>query len=186
MSSATGSRFLPQLEKVGIASPCSESWKDMVGDDRVRFCGKCEKNVFNLSAMTREEADALLEQREGKICVRFYRRADGKLLTSDCPVGVQRKRATGVAAVAAGLVAALAPGCYREPMMGEPPPPPPPPPGYVQGYPTSSQGYASFPYATSSAACDLPPPPSPPASASSPVPPSPPSPSASSSPAPRR
>ncbi len=35
------------LENVRIASPCSASWDDMVGDERVRFCGQCTKNVYN-------------------------------------------------------------------------------------------------------------------------------------------
>ena len=26
------------LDRVRIASPCSASWSDMAGDDRVRFC----------------------------------------------------------------------------------------------------------------------------------------------------
>ncbi len=48
---------LPVLEDVRIASPCSASWEDMTGDARVRFCGKCAKNVYNLSEMTRDEAE---------------------------------------------------------------------------------------------------------------------------------
>ena len=41
------------LEDVRVASPCNASWDAMKGDDRVRFCGECQKNVYNLSAMTR-------------------------------------------------------------------------------------------------------------------------------------
>src|SRR5262249_4512264 len=50
------SRYLSLLEKTGVASRCSESWDKMVGDNRMRLCGKCEKNVSNLSAMRRAEA----------------------------------------------------------------------------------------------------------------------------------
>jgi hypothetical protein len=80
------------LDDVRIASPCSADWEDMSGDARVRFCGKCEKNVYNLSQMTRSEGEALIQEKEGKLCVRFYRRPDGTMLTSDCPVGVRRQR----------------------------------------------------------------------------------------------
>jgi hypothetical protein len=83
---------LPVLDNVKVASPCNADWDDMSGDERVRFCGKCEKNVYNLSMMTRVEGEALIREKEGKMCVRFYRRPDGTLLTSDCPVGVQRLR----------------------------------------------------------------------------------------------
>ena len=90
-------RPLPLLDDVKVASPCSASWDDMVGDDRVRFCGKCAKNVYDLSSMTREDAEALLARKDGdpggaKLCIRFYRRADGTIMTTDCPVGVRRKR----------------------------------------------------------------------------------------------
>ena len=83
---------LPVLEDLRIATPCNADWDDMNGDERVRFCGKCEKNVYNLSAMTRADAEALVREKEGRLCVRFYRRQDGTVLSADCPVGVQKKR----------------------------------------------------------------------------------------------
>jgi hypothetical protein len=103
-----GRRVLPSLEDMRVASPCNASWEDMKGDDRVRFCGKCEKNVFNLSAMPREEAEALLADRAGNLCVRFYKRADGTVLTEDCPVGAKHRRRVrlAIAAVGGGLMAA--------------------------------------------------------------------------------
>jgi hypothetical protein len=106
------------LDDVRIASPCQASWDDMIGDDRVRFCGQCTKNVYNLSALPRDEAEALVRQtlsrdeaREGlneSICVRLYRRADGTVLTADCPDGVRRKkrRLAIFGAVGGGLMAA--------------------------------------------------------------------------------
>jgi hypothetical protein len=103
-------RRLPTLDDVKVASPCSARWDEMVGDARVRFCAHCEKNVFNLSAMTRPEAEALLAEKEGEMCVRFYRRADGTMLTADCPVGVRRKRVRRIAALAAGAGALAAAG----------------------------------------------------------------------------
>jgi hypothetical protein len=83
---------LTVLEDIRIATPCNADWQDMSGDDRVRFCGKCDKNVYNLSAMTRGEAEELVRQKEGRLCVRLYQRADGTVLSADCPVGVRRKR----------------------------------------------------------------------------------------------
>jgi hypothetical protein len=61
----------------------------MAGNDRRRFCGQCQLNVYNLSGMTKREAEELLNQTEGRLCVRFYRRADGTILTQDCPVGLR-------------------------------------------------------------------------------------------------
>ena len=77
------------LENVRIARPCPARWQDMAGDERVRFCSLCGKNVYNLSAMTREAATKLIQEREGQLCALLYRRSDGTLLTADCPVGVK-------------------------------------------------------------------------------------------------
>jgi hypothetical protein len=75
------------LEQIRIASPCTADWEKMAGDDRARFCGECKKNVYNLSAMSRQQAEKLMLDTEGKICVMFYKRHDGTVLTQDCPVG---------------------------------------------------------------------------------------------------
>jgi hypothetical protein len=106
-----GKRKLPTLDQVRVASPCNASWDDMMGDERVRFCLSCEKNVYNLSAMTSTEAEALIEARSGgEICVRYYRRKDGTLMTQDCPVGARQKRTKKLllAVAGAGAMAAAA------------------------------------------------------------------------------
>jgi hypothetical protein len=77
------------LDNIRVASPCPASWERMTGDDRVRHCQECKLNVYNLSEMTRVEAERLIASREGRMCVRFYRRADGTILTRDCPRGLQ-------------------------------------------------------------------------------------------------
>jgi hypothetical protein len=96
-------RSLPMLDQVRVATPCNASWDEMLGDERVRFCMSCEKNVYNLSAMARDDAERLLQERVGKdLCVRFYQRADGTVLTEDCPVGVKKKRRKKIALAVAG------------------------------------------------------------------------------------
>lgn len=77
---------LPLMEKVRIAKPCPMAWKEMstVGEgDRIRFCGHCNLNVHNLSAMTRPEVDALLNKQEGRLCVGYFHTADGTVLTKE-------------------------------------------------------------------------------------------------------
>jgi cytochrome c-type biogenesis protein CcmE len=99
-----GRRSLPILDTIQVASPCNVSWGSMTGDLRVRFCGGCGKSVYNLSAMSRAEAEALLREKAG-LCTRLYRKEDGTVLTADCPVGVRTKRLRGaVAVVAAGAL----------------------------------------------------------------------------------
>ena len=95
-------KFTSPLDRVRIAAPCPADWNQMYGDDRVRFCSQCNLNVYNLSGMRKEEAEALLASTEGRLCVRFYRRADGTVLTANCPTGLQAiKRRVARAASAA-------------------------------------------------------------------------------------
>jgi hypothetical protein len=102
---------LTQLENVRVASPCGQSWDQMPGDDHCRFCSACGKNVYNLSAMTAAEGDDLIREKEGKVCVRFYRRRDGTILSANCPVGMCAMRRALVAQCGAlALIFALIPG----------------------------------------------------------------------------
>lgn len=82
-------RFTNTLNYLKVAAPCSADWDEMVGTDRARFCAHCNLNVYNLSGMSKREAEALLARTEGRLCVRFYRRADGTILTDDCPEGLR-------------------------------------------------------------------------------------------------
>lgn len=91
------------LDDVSIAAPCPIKWDDMKGDERVRFCDMCELNVYNISEMTRNEAQAFLAERTGRTCLRLYRRSDGSLITKDCPIG--RKLADQIKTRTAALVA---------------------------------------------------------------------------------
>jgi len=96
------SRFYSPLDNVRIASPCSADWDAMYGDERKRFCKECKLNVYNLSGMTLEEAERLVTNAEGRLCVRFYRRPDGTMITQDCPVGwAKLKQRTRIYATAA-------------------------------------------------------------------------------------
>ena len=52
------------LEQIHVASPCHADWDEMTGTDQARFCQSCRKNVYNLSEMTRAEAQALIWRRK--------------------------------------------------------------------------------------------------------------------------
>ncbi len=64
-----------------IASPCSQDWNGMEGDERKRFCAQCGKHVFNLSAMTEREGKAFAEETQGRECVAYVQSADGAIAT---------------------------------------------------------------------------------------------------------
>jgi hypothetical protein len=103
------SKFNSPLENLRVASPCSADWDEMYGDARKRFCADCKLNVYNLSDMTRGEAETLILRAEGRLCVRFYQRADGSVITRDCPVGWERitTRVRIVATAAMSLLMAV-------------------------------------------------------------------------------
>lgn len=98
---ANRSVSLPLLRNVRIASACPARWEDMTGNDTVRHCALCNLNVHNLAAMSAEDAERLLSghfgpdgsANPGRLCAVIYRRADGTVLTRDCPVGWARVRA---------------------------------------------------------------------------------------------
>jgi len=88
----------------------------MAGDERIRHCSLCELHVYNFAEMTRDEIRELLMRSNGRVCARMYRRADGTLLTRDCPsmLKTARRRISrfGSAVMAALLsLSSLAAGC---------------------------------------------------------------------------
>lgn len=103
------------INELAIAAPCPVSWDTMQGDDRVRYCGQCEKNVYDLSEMTSSEIIQLIQEKEGQVCAQLYRRPDGSVITADCPVGLRlrfwkrlRKRMAWAASIFAMI---FLPGC---------------------------------------------------------------------------
>ena len=89
---------LDAINGLTIASPCPASWNAMAGDDRARHCGLCDKQVYNVAAMTGPDVVDLIRRTEGEFCARLYRRrvralsdvililmpAGSKLLNSFC------------------------------------------------------------------------------------------------------
>lgn len=81
----------------------------MAGDERVRHCTLCSLNVYNFAEMTAGEVRELLVRTEGRVCARLYRRADGTVITRDCPTGLRavRQRASRAAAALVAMFLSL-------------------------------------------------------------------------------
>ncbi|MEP6924082.1 MAG: hypothetical protein ABI954_06435, partial [Pyrinomonadaceae bacterium] len=94
------------LDRVDVAQPCSENWNEMQGNETVRFCSHCAKNVHNLSAMTRKRARKIVADSNGNLCVRYFRRPDGRIETLKRQF-VQLTRQIGVAASVFGATLTL-------------------------------------------------------------------------------
>ena len=122
------------LDAIKIVSPCTVPWASMAGDERVRHCDQCKKDVYNLAAMTADEARALIEKSEGRVCLRLARRADGTLVTGDCRTRLRAARQRGMITFASTLVVMLAVEIWAQAfglralsdfLRGDPKPPPP-------------------------------------------------------------
>ncbi len=105
-------KFTNPLDSIKVASPCSADWDAMVGNNRQRHCGDCKLDVYNLSGMTKREAENLIMNAEGRVCARFYRRADGTVITKDCPVGwaALKKRMSRIWTAAASVIVTVISG----------------------------------------------------------------------------
>ena len=113
------------ITKFKIASPCSWSWEETDTRERFRYCGQCQASVYNFEGLELPEAKALVFKRENRDNAPLYKRADGKFMTTDCPVTVKKKRDQfSIAAVVAAIVVAF----ILIAMMAPPAPPPAPTP----------------------------------------------------------
>lgn len=98
------------LSKVTLEKPCSQNWDEMVGDERERFCNMCSLNVYNLSSMTRDEAEEFLQVRnDGSVCLNYISDAEGKVITDNVPRPLRplRDRLQPLLRVASSFVAAF-------------------------------------------------------------------------------
>lgn len=66
---------------VRIAKPCPKNWDEMTGDDQSRFCNHCEKSVHNLAEMSAADAEKLLCDSSGRVCIRMVSGPQGSFKT---------------------------------------------------------------------------------------------------------
>jgi hypothetical protein len=92
------------VDRIDIPLPCHVPWANMTGDDRVRFCGDCRQNVYNVAMFTRAEATRLLNDSSGRVCLRIFRRPDGTVVTDDCRARLRAARKRGLLIFAGTLV----------------------------------------------------------------------------------
>jgi hypothetical protein len=101
------------VEKIEVASPCSESWDEMAGNDVVRFCSHCAKSVNNLSEMTPRQAAKLVRKSGGSLCITYKKQPETGL-----PIFAQKiNRLAARSGIAAGVIGAsilLADAAYAQ------------------------------------------------------------------------
>ncbi|HEX5734324.1 MAG TPA: carboxypeptidase-like regulatory domain-containing protein [Blastocatellia bacterium] len=100
-----------KLDQIQIPVPCAADWEEMAGNDRMRYCAGCKKNVYDLSKMTRIEAEALIATKRDGLCARIARNPDGTILTEALPaiMPADGRRASPVAAALVTAIIGLSP-----------------------------------------------------------------------------
>ena len=74
-----------RLDQLKIISPCSNDWNRMSGDEKKRFCSRCNKFVYDFSQMTQQQVDTIVSIHQGRMCARMTRWPDGSLITLETP-----------------------------------------------------------------------------------------------------
>ncbi len=92
------------IEDFKPASPCSSLWEQMEGTARVRFCKRCQHQVYDFSAVELPEAEDIIFKKEAKKGVTLYKRIDGRFHTVDCPVGAKSAQTRLLAIVGGALL----------------------------------------------------------------------------------
>ena len=79
----------------------------MRGNNRVRFCSRCNLRVYNFAALREDQIRELLRKQTRRVCGRLYRRPDGTILTQECEYGRKRKLIVKLALAAASVLLVL-------------------------------------------------------------------------------
>jgi hypothetical protein len=95
-----------KLDDSHIPVPCTKAWDELKGNGVARSCDTCNKDVHDLSQLTRAQADELLAS-NSDLCVRYATRKDGTLVLADSLVRGRASKARSLV-LAAALVAGTA------------------------------------------------------------------------------
>lgn len=83
---------------------CDLNWSDLKGASKiVRHCDRCDRDVFNLSGMTRERAARLLKENGAGLCVHFVSR-EGTIVHDGDPLMQLRSQKRGAWRLVAGAL----------------------------------------------------------------------------------
>lgn len=93
----------PLRMRLRLVRGCDMPWEMMTGDARVRHCGACDREVYDLRAMDPDEVEAFIAARREKLpCMRMHIRPDGRYQDGPC-VPAARRRLVRATATAVGL-----------------------------------------------------------------------------------
>ncbi len=123
-----------QVDSKKMATPCTFTWSESGGKDRVRACSQCRAQVYDFTGMELDDAEALIFKQESLKKATLFKRADGKFMTKNCPLQAQRKRNLFLLCIFGALVMLSAVAV----LIMMPPQPNPPEPTIVDKSKTST------------------------------------------------
>ncbi len=98
------------LDYLFLSYSCPVEWSTMEGDELERLCRQCDKKVYNISSLSKKEAEALLQKNESNgTCYNFYLRPDGTIKVDNCPkiLRPMRKKLKWFAQACSFLIASI-------------------------------------------------------------------------------
>ncbi len=95
----------PRLKNLQLVHPCPINLAGLDPAEKENFCKSCNKEVYNLSVLSSDEAETLLEEKGREACVMFVRKNDGRIVTDNCPTFLRPLRRS--ARVAISLVSLI-------------------------------------------------------------------------------
>ena len=69
------------LENVSVETPCSADWNEMMGNEEVRHCHQCQRNIHNISEMPKRRALKVLNQKDEIVCISYFKDEKNKIIT---------------------------------------------------------------------------------------------------------
>jgi hypothetical protein len=90
--------------ELSVSSPCPRKWEELSGDNRVRYCGQCRLQVYNLTVLSPVQIEQLLQKTGGRLCGQLYVRKDRTATVRDCPEGRSSILRRRVGMLASGLL----------------------------------------------------------------------------------
>lgn len=123
---------------IAVRTPCPMKWQELNGSGPTRFCDQCSLHVHDAVQLPERTARAMIEEADGRVCMRLTYDERGRLLFADTPrpgtshPGAPRRHPVQrhplrrwLASAAAGLLAACQGETAPAPVDGPAPATPP-------------------------------------------------------------
>lgn len=113
---------------IAVRTPCPMKWQELAGSGPTRYCDQCSLHVHDAVQLPERTARAMVEEADGRVCMRLTYDERGRVLFADTPrPGAARRHPLRrwLASAAAGLLAACqgetAPAPVDDPAPATPP-----------------------------------------------------------------